>query len=134
MAPADHNHQSIGAALPTAMNKDFSRRHNRLHLAALVILAVGLLAALAVFLGAAGDGADAGNYQIVNGQAYAVDSSREMQQLERLGGKASVQTFKFQQWFGSLWQGRQLGYTLAVASLALALLCWHLAGLVDETP
>jgi hypothetical protein len=114
------------------MSKDSSQPHNRLHLAALVILAVGLVAALAVYIAAAPSGPDASNYQIVNGQAYPVDSSREMQQLERLGGKASVQTFKFQHWFASLWQGQQLAYTLAVVSALLALLCWHIAGLMDE--
>ena len=115
------------------MSKDSSRRHNRLHLAALVILAAGLMSAVIVYVAAVPAMADAGSYQIVDGQAYRVDSSREMQQLERLGGKASVQTFKFQQWFASLWQGRQLAWTLAVVSMALALLCWHVAGLVDET-
>ena len=123
---------SIGASAPTRMSKDSSHPRNRLHLAALVILLVGLVASMVVYIVAAPSGSDASDYQIVNGQAYPFDSSREMQQLERLGGKASVQTFKFQDWFASLWQGQQLAYTLAVASAALALLCWHIAGLVDE--
>lgn len=114
------------------MSKDSSHPRNGLHLAALVILVAGLVAAMLVYIAAAPSGSDASSYQIVNGQAYPVDSSRELQQLERLGGKASVQTFKFQHWFASLWQGQQLAYTLAVLGAALALLCWHVAGLMDE--
>ncbi len=109
------------------------RPRNRLHLAALAILITGLVAAVAVYIVAARPATDASNVQIINGQAYPVDSSHEMQQLARLGGTASVQTFKFQRWFASLWEGQQLAYALLIVSAALALLCWHIAGLMDET-
>jgi hypothetical protein len=114
------------------MSKDSSKPRNRLHRAAFAILLVGLLAAACVYIAAARSEPDATDFQIVGGQAYPVDSSREMQQLERLGGKASVQTFKFQRWFSSLWQGQRLAETLALLSVALAFLCWHLANLASE--
>ena len=72
---------------------------------------------------------------IAGGQSFAIgsgDSSRELQQLERLGGKAAVQTFKFQRWFSLIWPGQQLAYTLAVLGAAVAPRCWRLASLMGE--
>ena len=108
---------------------------SRVRLAAVVVVVVGWLAAAVVFALARADGeqgADA--YRVVGGQAYASDdaSSRELRQLERLGGKAAVLTFKFNRWLTSLWSGRPLAYTLAVLSLLVALGCLHIAGLMTE--
>ncbi|HEY2254035.1 MAG TPA: hypothetical protein VGI11_00230, partial [Variovorax sp.] len=83
----------------------YATLHSRVHLAGVVILVVGWLAALAVYF-ATGDAPEANaGYQIVNGQAYAVpldSQSGEMQQLERIGGKASVWTYQFDRWLASL--------------------------------
>jgi hypothetical protein len=114
----------------------YSSPRQRLCLAAVVILIAGVLAAVVVYIAAANEAdPEALGYQIVGGQAYAIaagDSSRELQQLERLGGKAAVLTFKFQRWVSSLWHGQRLAYMLLLLSGAAALLCWHLAGLMDE--
>ncbi len=93
--------------------------HSRVRLAGTVILVVGWLAALFVYL-AMGDEPDANaGYQIINGQSYAIpldSSTAEMQQLARIGGKASVWTYQFDRWLASLWRGRRLAYTLAMLS------------------
>jgi hypothetical protein len=121
---------------PNAMTEETSTPHGRLHLAGLVILVAGLLAAVLVFVIAAGDaGADAAGYTIVGGKTFAIgpgDSSRELQQIERLGGKAAVLTYQFQTWFASLWHGQRLAFTLAVLSIAVALACFHIADLMAE--
>jgi hypothetical protein len=114
-----------------------STPHGRLRLAGIVVLVVGLLAALCVYLVAANGpgGADAAGYRIVNGQAYPValdDASNELRELERLGGKAASQTYRFNHWLGSLWHGERLAYTLAVLSVALSLMCFYIAGLMAE--
>jgi hypothetical protein len=50
-----------------------------------------------------------------------------------MGGKASVMTFRFQQWLSSLWHGARLVGTLAVLSMVIAGLFFYIAGLMDET-
>lgn len=110
--------------------------HRRLRLAALAILVAGLLAALGVFV-AAGDteGGEGASIRIIDGQAYSEpqdNRSAEMRQLERLGGKASVQAWRFDSWLSSLWHGRRLAATLVVLTGLAAGLCWHIAGLMEE--
>ena len=62
----------------------------------------------------------------------AVEHHREMQQLERLGGRASVRTAEFDQWLSSLWHGRRLAATLAVLGLVLGGACWRIGALMAE--
>lgn len=116
----------------------FSTPHRRLQLAGLIVLLVGLLAALCVHVWAAGTpDPNAAGYRIVNGHAYAVpfdSASGEEQQLERLGGKAAVWTYRFDRWLASLWHGQRLAYTLAVLSTAIALACFYVAGLMAVDP
>jgi hypothetical protein len=62
----------------------------------------------------------------------AVEHRREMQQLERLGGRASVQMAEFDRWLSSLWHGRRLAVTLAVLGLVVGGTCWRVGALMDE--
>jgi hypothetical protein len=100
-----------------------------------IVVVTGWLAAAVVFSRAPADSdRSTGEYRIVGHQVFSSDdaSSRELQQLERLGGKAAVLTFKFNRWFASLWHGRPLAYVLASLSLLAALGCLHVAGLMGE--
>ena len=109
---------------------------SRLYLAGIILLVVGLIAAaLVYFLAAHPADANGAGYSIVGGNTYALsldESSRELQQVERLGGKPAVLALEFHRWFLSLWHGQRLAYTLAVLSAAIALLCFHIAGLMGE--
>ena len=107
---------------------------SRLHLASVVILIVGLLAAALIYVMASKKAdADRGDDQIVGGQAYRLDdSARQQQQLERLGGKAAVYTVAFNQWFSSLWEGKRLAYTVAALTVVVAFGCYYIAGLMGE--
>ena len=100
------------------------------------VVVIGWLAAAIVYI-ASPSQADPGveGERIVGGQVFSADgsSARELQQLERLGGKAAVLTFRFDRWFMSLWSGRPLAFTLAVLSLLVAAGCLRIAGLMDET-
>jgi len=89
--------------------------------AGLAIAAVGLVLAAAAWVHAGPDE-----------ELDAVEHRREMQQLERLGGRASVQTAEFDRWLSSLWHGRRLAVTLAVLGLVVGGACWRVGGLMDE--
>ena len=43
-----------------------------------------------------------------------------VRQLERFGGKASVLFDQFNRWFAGLWEGRQLGITVAWITVVVA--------------
>ncbi len=64
--------------------------------------------------------------------ADAVAQQREMRELARLGGAATVQTVKFNLWVSSLWHGERLGWTLAVLGLVMGGACWWVGGLMGE--
>ncbi len=62
----------------------------------------------------------------------AMAQQREMREVDRLGGTATVQTVKFNGWLASLFHGQALGLTLAVLGLVVGGACWHVGGLMGE--
>ena len=110
--------------------------HRRLHLAGIAILIAGWVCAAIVFVVAErGDAAGAADRQLLNGPVYEIpmdSSKRELQQVERMGGKTTVRMVVFENWLGSLWHGTRLAGTLAVLSTALGGLCIYLASLAAE--
>ena len=62
----------------------------------------------------------------------AVARQREMRELARLGGTATVQTVKFDQWLAARWHGEHLGWTLAWLGLLVGGACWWVGGLMGE--
>ena len=87
----------------------------------LAIVALGLITAAIAWFAAGTDAA-----------TDPVSSQREMRELERLGGTATVQTVKFQQWLASLWHGERLAGTLAVLGLVVGGACWRIGELMAE--
>ena len=88
-------------------------RNTRLRLSALVILALGLASALGLYLAADDAPASAALAEMHGSKPY-------VHQLERFGGKAAVLFDQFNRWFAGLWEGRQLGITVAWITLGLA--------------
>ena len=87
----------------------------------LAIIAIGLIAAAAVYVSASADPA-----------ADLVAQQREMRELARLGGTAAVQTVKFNLWLASLWHGERLAGTLALLGLVVGGGCWRIGSLMAE--
>jgi hypothetical protein len=87
----------------------------------LAIIAIGLAAGAAVYATASADP-----------DADQIAQQREMRELARLGGTATVQTVKFNLWLGSLWQGQRLGGTLALLGLVVGGACWKIGELMGE--
>ena len=65
-------------------------------------------------------------------EADLVAQQREMREVARLGGTATVQTVKFNLWLASLWHGERLGLTLAALGLLVGGACWRLGSLMGE--
>ena len=87
----------------------------------LAIIAIGLIAGAAAYLTASADP-----------EADQLAEQREMRQVARLGGTATVQTVKFNLWLGSLWHGERLGGTLALLGLVVGGACWKIGELMGE--
>jgi len=114
-------------------NNHFKRTplHLRLYQLGALILAIGLIAAAIVYFRAV-DYADAGYILGLSGD------KRYTMELQRIGGQAAVAAVQFDQWFDSLWHGKQLAFTLAFLTIAAAALCFLLgdrlsAGVSDQT-
>ncbi len=87
----------------------------------LLVIAAGLIAGAAVYVSASSDP-----------DADAVAQQREMREVARLGGTATVQTVKFNLWLASLWHGERLGWTLALLGLVVGGASWWIGGLMGE--
>ena len=87
----------------------------------LAIVALGLIAAAVAYATAS-----------TQPDADQVARQREMREVARLGGTATVQTVKLQQWVDSLWRGRRLAGTLAVLGLVVGGACWKIGELMAE--
>ena len=85
----------------------------RLRLGALAVLAVGLASALGIYLAAEDAPGSAALAEMYGSKPY-------VHQLERFGGKAAVMFDQFNRWFAGLWEGRQLGITVAWITIIVA--------------
>jgi hypothetical protein len=95
-------------------------RQARVRLVTGGILAVGLGSAAVLYLSARAQGANPLGYE-------PEDTKRYLRDLEMYGGKVNVLATQFMRWWNGLWQGRQLGITVAWLTLCAAFLFWFLA-------
>ena len=97
----------------------------RLHVAALIVLVFAIAIGAGIYFGAEEDDPVGANYVIVGGVVYPVDpatSKTYVRELQRFGGKASVLFDDFGRWFAARWRGRQLGLTIGVLGVGVALI------------
>ncbi len=66
--------------------------------------------------------------------ANTYNTKKYQDQLERYGGKANILATDIQGWFDGLWHGRHLAYTVAVLTLAAALVCFYIALFLPDFP
>ena len=98
---------------------------NRLLLAAVLVLLIGLGAAAAIYFTAAEEPQLSTSYVVVMDPATSKTYVRE---LRRFGGNAAVLFDEFNRWLASLWHGRALGVTVAWLSIAVAALLFWISG------
>ena len=97
----------------------------RLRFVAAAILVVGLACTMWIFLSAASSTGDTLGYNPEESKQY-------LRAMELYGGKANVLAAELRQWFGSLWHGTRLAYTVACATVLLAGAFWFAAAASEE--
>ncbi|HYQ48047.1 MAG TPA: hypothetical protein VEP69_03185 [Thermodesulfovibrionales bacterium] len=101
----------------------------RLYLIAALILLAGLVSSALIYA-TAGDDEQALGYVIINGHTYPVkheDSKIYRHDLELYGGKWNVAADQFTRWFGGLWRGRSLAFTVGCIAILASLVIFALA-------
>lgn len=99
--------------------------HERVRLAALAILVVGVIAALLVYVLSPDEGTDV--TAIAGGKLYRHN-------LAVIGGHAAVNAARFNDWFASLWHGRPLAVVIALVTLVIAGFAFWIAHLMAIPP
>jgi hypothetical protein len=99
----------------------------RVHVSGVVLLVVGLLAAVIVFCTARRE-------ERLGILGLDVQTNRQTLELERMGGKSYLLFNDLNQWFASLWRGRRLAYTVGILSFAGFLGCRWFADLLAHAP
>ena len=108
----------------TAWKQRFKRLHihQRLYLIAAVILFAGALSGAAIV---AFTPPDPDTSFLTDGTAdFGVPkqySRRYQYDVGRIGGQSALLAAQLDDWFGALWQGKQLGYTVAELAVLVAL-------------
>ena len=85
----------------------------RVRLVSGLILLVGLATALVLYLSAGEPAENPLIDQLENSKAY-------QRSLELYGGKANLLAADLSRWFGNLWHGKRLGFTVAILSVVVA--------------
>jgi len=113
---SDSNPQSARPRQPLPL-------HVRIRYCGIAILLVGLVAAALIYIYAADDRSSGGAAEIESGRLYEYN-------IERIGGMAAVYAARFNRWLAGLWHGRPLAYTVAILTVAIALLCFAVARMI----
>jgi hypothetical protein len=88
-------------------------KKDHLYAASLVVLALGVGAALLIYFNVEDD-PDTALQALFASKPY-------VRELQRFGGKAAVLFDEFSRWFDSLWVGKKLAFTVAWISLFASL-------------
>jgi hypothetical protein len=91
------------------------------------LLLLGLGGALAIYLTAAPEVVDP-----LLGDPMA--NKKYMRELRVMGGQGNVLAAEFQDWFGGLWQGRELAGTVAVITVGVVLVFRFVATFPPAAP
>jgi hypothetical protein len=105
------------------MKQEAVSLQTRLYQIAVFILVSGLISAVLIYFIAEDVPDDVLTYQTEGGNVSTLspeDSKRYMREMEQFGGRANVLAYKFGIWFGGLWHGKSLAFTVGGLSIILA--------------
>ena len=112
------------------MKRESADLRESLILISAIILLVGLGSAILIYQTAGDDSDSVLGYEIVGGTAYPIrpeDSRTYIRNLELYGGKAAVVVDDFRRWFGELWHGKALAFTVAGICIFISLVIFFVA-------
>jgi hypothetical protein len=102
--------------------KNINLRKGLYILSALILLA-GAAGAALIYWAAMNDSPSDGGYEVIGGYIYpgpSENSKRYIHDLQLYGGNAAVLADGFMRWFGGLWHGTALAYTVACISILIS--------------
>jgi len=94
--------------------------HVRFFYCGVGILLVGLVSAALIYISAVDNEVPGPSREIENEKIWEFS-------IEGIGGKAAVYAVMLNRWLAGLWHGRPLAYTVAVLTIAIALVCFSVA-------
>lgn len=112
------------------MKRSIAHLRESLILISAIVLILGLGSAIFIYLTAGDDAGTILGYEIIGGSVYPVspeDSKVYRRDLEHVGGKAAIVVDDFSRWFGGLWQGKSLAFTIAVISIFISFVIFFIA-------
>ena len=95
----------------------YGLRSEHLQFIAIIVLIVGLGGSIVIYLNAEPASLNPLGYDPLTTKKY-------LREMELYGGTLNVLATQIRQWFGGLWHGRALAYTVAVLAAALASFFW----------
>jgi hypothetical protein len=101
-----------------------------LYLLSALILLAGAAGAALIYRAAMNDSAGDAGYEVIGGYIYpgpSENSKRYIHDLQLYGGNAAVLADGFMRWFGGLWHGTSLAYTVAFIALFLSFVVFVVA-------
>jgi hypothetical protein len=114
--------------------KNINLRKGLYFLSALILLA-GAAGAALIYRAAMNDSAGGAGYEVIGGYIYpgpSENSKRYIHDLQLYGGNAAVLADGFMRWFGGLWHGTSLAYTVAFIALFLSFVVFVVANNVPS--
>jgi hypothetical protein len=105
------------------MKWKIGNRRTCLYVISAIVLLVGLGSAILVYQSAMDDSESGSAYEISGGRIYPGSGydKKYVHDLQLYGGQSAVLADRFMRWFGGLWQGESLAYTIAVLTFLLSL-------------
>lgn len=105
------------------MHKKTVNRQTRLYLISAAVLLLGIVSAVLIYQAAAQEANNDSGYEILGGKIYpgVGNSKKYVHDLRVYGGEAAVMADQLTRWFGSLWQGTQLAYTVGWIAFFISL-------------
>jgi hypothetical protein len=102
------------------MERKNTNPQKRVRLVTAAILFVGFSSAVVIYLTAGEPAENPLIDQLENSKIYR-------RSLELYGGKANLLAEEFSRWFGSLWRGKSLAFTVTIITVVIAAGYWFIA-------
>jgi hypothetical protein len=101
------------------ITRPFNFDPSHLRLLSYIVFSIGILSAVFIYITAYPTSQHPIDYDPLSSKKYLRD-------LELYGGKINIIAVEFRQWFGKLWRGKNLSYTIAFITVILSSIFWFI--------